>query len=82
MPFGQKSTAGRDEFNRGVDSLRVARDAQAKPLENCKVYYQNVNKCERSERNTSVNSTNLTDQVLILRVFSTFSDTSEILKIR
>ena len=67
MPFGQKSTAGRDEFNRGVDSF--ARDAQAKPLENCKVYYQNVNKCERSERNTRVNSTNLTDQVLISRVF-------------
>ena len=45
------------------------RPAQAKPLENCKVYYQNVNKCERSERNTRVNSTNLTDQVLILRAF-------------
>ena len=28
-----------------------------------------MNKCERSERNTRVNSTNLTDQVLILRVF-------------
>ena len=62
--------------------VKVARDAQAKPLENCKVYFQNVNKCERSERNTRVNSTNLTDQVLILRVFSTFSETSEILKIR
>ena len=33
------------------------------------MYYQNVNKCERSEQNTRVNSTNLTDQVLILRVF-------------
>ena len=48
----QKSTAGRDKFNRGVDSLK------AKPLDNCKVYYQNVNKCERSKRNTRVNSTN------------------------
>ena len=34
---------------------RVARTSKPNHFENCKMYYQNVNKCERSERNTRMN---------------------------